>query len=159
MAIVADGDHARSHVADHHGHAQRGHPVGTAALQLSDLGADGIQAADAGTEVYCYPVRRQGADHTAFLHSLNSRAHSVLGVLVTAQCLALVHVVHGIKALDLRSQLCFIIGGIKASDGADAVEAPNQIVPGRFHSASHRADNAQTGHHNSSVFAHIDLLT
>ena len=158
LAVVADGNHARRHIGDHHGYAQGGHPVRSPALQLADLRGHGVQATDAGAKVHRHPLRRQSADNAALLHRLNGSAHGILGKLITAQGLAAVHVLHGVKALDLGSQLGLVVGCIKISDGTDAVVAGNQVVPGGFHVAAHRADHAQTGYHHTSVFCHFTSL-
>ena len=159
LAVVTNGDHTGSHVADHHRYTQWGHPVGTPAVQLFNFGSNGIQTADTGAKIHGYPFRRQGADDTALLHCLDSSTHGILGILVAAQSLTLIHVLHGIKVFDLCSQLSLVVRCIEISNGANTVIACNQIVPGCIHIAANRADNAHAGDNNSSVFTHIDLLT
>ena len=154
LAVVANGDHARGHIGDHHGHAQRTDPVRAPAFQLADLGGHGVQAADAGAEVHRNPLGSHGANHTAFLHGLHRRAHGVLGEAVRAQGFALFHIGQGIKILYLGTQLGLVIGGIKIGDGADAIAAGHQVAPSRLHVAADGADNAHAGDDHTSIFVH-----
>ena len=126
----------------------------TPGFQLADFRGNGIQSADTGAKVHSHPLRGHRSDHTAFPDSLNCRAHGVLGVPVAAQSLASIHVSHRVKVHSLGAQLRFELCGIKIGDGADAVEAGNQIPPGCIHIAAQGADDAQTGYDHASEFMH-----
>ena len=159
LAVVANGNAAGCHIGNHHRYAQRGHPMRASAFQLSNFRRNGIQSANAGTKVDAHPLRGQCADDAGFFHRLHCRTHGVLDKFVRTQHFAAVHIVHGIKVLDLGTQLGFVVGCIKIGNGANAVIAGNQVLPGSCCAAANGTDDAKTGDHHSSCFTHVVLLT
>ena len=158
LAMIPDGDHTGGHVGDHHGHAQRADPVRTAVYQFFNLDRNRVQTTDAGTKIDRHPVRFHSTDDSAIFHRLHHRAHSILGKSVRALSFTLVHVLHGVKILDLCAQLGFVVCGIKIGDGTDAVVTGHQIIPCGIHIASDGADDTHAGNDNASVFVHFRLL-
>ena len=154
LAVVANGDHAGSHVGDEHGDKVGGDALGATVQELVVLGGEGADAADAGAEVHGHPLRGQGTDDAALLHGLGSGSHAVLGEGIAAQDLGLVHVSTGIKVLDLGGDLGLVVGGVEQGDRADAVDPVFQVVPALVHGVAHGADDAQAGDHHSACLFH-----
>ena len=117
-AGMADGDHARSHIGDHHGYKQGRYPAGATADQLGMLCFKGTDSADAGAKRNTKPFRDHRAADAAVLHSLLSGCHSKLGVTIGAQSIIVLHIFFRVKISDFRGQFCFKRSSVEKGNGS-----------------------------------------
>ena len=153
-AVMADRDHTGGHIADHHGHKQRGYPAGPPLEQLGVFRFKGADAADAGPENDRKALRQNRALHAALIHRLLGGGHGKLGVAVGAQHVVDFHICLRIEVPDLGAQLCFEFFGIEAGDGPNAVFAVFQAFPHLGGAVAQRRDRADACDDDSSVFTH-----
>ena len=109
----------------------------------------GVDAADAGAEINADARRINGADDTAFFHSLSGSSDSELGETVAAQDFLLRHIIARLKIFDFAGDFCFVVCCIKKRDRRNTAHAVHEIVPGFFEGIADRGDNADPCHNHS----------
>ena len=152
FCLEADSNIAGSNIGNHHGDEEGRNALHSTLFQLIALFHKGVHAADTGTDIDTQTVRIHFSLNAAVLHGLHGGSHGVLGIQVGLANLALFHIQAGVKILHFGSYLYLAggVAGVKAGDGANAVFAGNQAVPGFFRSVADGGDGANSGNHNSS---------
>ena len=160
LSVELDGDVTRRDIGYHHGDEQRRNAMYALVQQLLRLGDEGLQTADARTDVgsQTLGVDILAADQTAVHHRLIGRSHGVLAIHVAATHIGRVEAVgRGIEVLHLT---CNFYGQIVILESLYEVYAAlsgRQIIPELRNGVSYRRDNAQTGNDYSMFHINFDF--
>ena len=110
------------------------------------------KSADTGADDHAHTVRIFLLHlKTGVFHGLRGRHDRVLGKGFHTLCGLEIHPLLRNKTFDLRSDLYFIVCGIKLGDRSDTYLFFFNAVPELFHRIADRCDGAQSGNDNSSL--------
>ena len=141
---VSGGD-----VADHLGDELRRNAAGAVVQQILMLGAEGVEAADSGADIYAELLGINLAEDSALFDRFISGIHCVNAEKVGFAYRVLIEARGGIEALDLGCESIFVTGNIEMGDGVDAVFALDQRLGIFLQRVSDRGDTAHSGYDNS----------
>ena len=161
LSVELDGDVTRRDIGYHHGDEQRRNAMHALVQQLLRLGDEGLQTADARTDVgsQTLGVDILAADQTAVHHRLIGRSHGVLAIHVAATHIGRVEAVgRRIEVLHLTRNLYGQIVILESLYEVYAALSGRQIIPELRNGVSYRRDNAQTGNDYSMFHINFDFI-